>query len=192
MRRRITDPYEVLGLERGATDAEVRAAHLRLAKKHHPDKNAGDKASEWIFKEVQSAYETLRDAEGVRPGGQQGPPPSPPDRAERDQRDGAEHDRPREQHSERPAREKRGAGSRAQPTLFHQIVRWSKWAVYCSNAFLWPSVLAGQLEGLPEQAEWLLFYWMMLGPCVLAWDVGLKSSIKDAVEQFRRSTQKRH
>ena len=66
MRRGITDPYEVLGLERGATDAEVRAAYLRLAKKHHPDKKAQDKASEWIFKEVQRAYETLRDANGVR------------------------------------------------------------------------------------------------------------------------------
>ena len=192
MPRRITDPYEVLGLDRGATEADVRAAYLRLAKKHHPDKNPGDQASEWIFKEVQSAYETLRDAAGVRPGGQQGPPPPRPDRAERDQRDGTEHDRRREQHSERPEREKHSEGSRAEPTFFHQIARGSKWAVYCSNAFLWPSVLAGQLEGLPEQAEWLLFYWMMLGPCVLAWDFVLKSSIKDAVEQFRRAAQKRH
>ena len=46
MPRKITDPYEVLGLHRGATDAAVRAAYLRLAKKHHPDKNPGDKASE--------------------------------------------------------------------------------------------------------------------------------------------------
>ena len=85
MPRRITDPYEVLGLDRNATEADVRAAYLRLVKRHHPDKNPGDKASEWIFKEVQSAHETLRDAKGVRPGGQQGPPP-PGDRAERDQR----------------------------------------------------------------------------------------------------------
>ena len=60
MPRKITDPYEVLGLDRGATEADVRTAYLRLAKKHHPDKNPGDKASEWIFKEVQRAYETLR------------------------------------------------------------------------------------------------------------------------------------
>ena len=53
--------YEVLGLEPGATRAEVRAAYLRLAKKHHPDKNPGDKASEWIFKEVGRAYESLRE-----------------------------------------------------------------------------------------------------------------------------------
>ena len=52
MPRKITDSYEVLGLHRGATDADVRTAYLRLAKKHHPDKNLGDKASEWIFKEV--------------------------------------------------------------------------------------------------------------------------------------------
>ena len=53
------DPYEVLGLEPSATRVEIRAAYLRLAKKHHPDKNPGDRASEWIFKEVGRAYETL-------------------------------------------------------------------------------------------------------------------------------------
>ena len=61
MEREHRDPYEVLGLEPGATRAEVRAAYLRLAKKHHPDKNPGDKASEWIFKEVGRAYESLRE-----------------------------------------------------------------------------------------------------------------------------------
>ena len=59
------DPYEILGLERGATWAEIRMAYRRLAKKHHPDKNPGDKASEWIFKEVGRAYERLRDVHGV-------------------------------------------------------------------------------------------------------------------------------
>ena len=49
--RKITGPYEVLGLDPGARKAEVRAAYLFLVKKHHPDKNPGDKASEWIFKE---------------------------------------------------------------------------------------------------------------------------------------------
>lgn len=66
MPRKNSDPYEVLGLGRGATAVEVRAAYLRLAKKHHPDKNPGDKASEWIFKEIQRAYETLRDANEAR------------------------------------------------------------------------------------------------------------------------------
>ena len=74
MQRRITDPYEVLGLEHGATTTEIRAAYLRLAKKHHPDKNSGDRASEWIFKEVQRAYETLRDAEANRTVDEERPP----------------------------------------------------------------------------------------------------------------------
>ena len=64
MERPDVDPYEVLGLEPGATHAEIRAAYLRLAKKHHPDKNPGDKTAEWIFKAVQKAYETLRDGHG--------------------------------------------------------------------------------------------------------------------------------
>ena len=59
MTRDDRDPYEVLGLQPTATSVEIRAAYLRLAKKHHPDKNPGDKASEWIFKEVGRAYETL-------------------------------------------------------------------------------------------------------------------------------------
>ena len=77
MLRKITDPYEVLGLDPGAREADVRAAYLRLAKKHHPDKNPEDKASEWIFKEVQRAYETLRDAKDVRSAerARQSPPP---------------------------------------------------------------------------------------------------------------------
>ena len=59
------DPYEILGLEWGATWAEIREAYRRLAKKHHPDKNPGDKASEWIFKEVGRAYEHLRGVHGA-------------------------------------------------------------------------------------------------------------------------------
>ena len=46
MQRHERNPYEVLGLEPSATRGEIRAAYLRLAKKHHPDKNPGDKASE--------------------------------------------------------------------------------------------------------------------------------------------------
>ena len=73
MPRRIIDPYEVLGLDHGATEAEVRTAYRRLVKKHHPDKTPGDQASEWIFKEIQRAYETLRDAKDVRSAGQEQP-----------------------------------------------------------------------------------------------------------------------
>ena len=79
-------------------------------------------------------------------------------------------------------------GSRTQPKLLHRAIRWSKWAVYCSNALLWPVAMAGRLEGLPERAEWLVFYWIMLvGPCVLCWDFVLK----DEIEQFRRKARKR-
>lgn len=66
MQRRDQNPYEVLGLEPSATRVEIRAAYLRLAKKHHPDKNPGDKASEWIFKEVGRAYELLRGTSDTR------------------------------------------------------------------------------------------------------------------------------
>ena len=94
----------MLGLDRSATKADVRAAYLRLAKKHHPDKNPGEKASAWIFKEIQTAYETLCGAEYIQPAGQQQPPraqenrartqrerqsPPPGDRAEHDQQEGA-------------------------------------------------------------------------------------------------------
>ena len=65
MRPQRVDPYEILGLERGATWAQIRAAYRRLASKHHPDKNPGDKASEWIFKEVGRAYQHLRDIHGA-------------------------------------------------------------------------------------------------------------------------------
>ena len=47
-----------------------------------------------------------------------------------------------------------------------------------SNAFLWPATLAGWLEGLSERAEWLIFYWIMLGPCVLCWDFVLKDEVE--------------
>ena len=75
------DPYKVLGLEHGASEAEVRAAHRRLAKKHHPDMNPGDKTSAWIFRQVQRAYETLRHANDVRSEGQERPPRAQEDNA---------------------------------------------------------------------------------------------------------------
>ncbi len=57
------DFYAVLGVDRKATDKEIRSAYRRLARKHHPDVNPGDKASEAIFKEVNSANDVLSDAE---------------------------------------------------------------------------------------------------------------------------------
>lgn len=56
------DLYEILGVKKTATDAEIRKAFLKLAKKYHPDVNAGNKESETKFKEVNLAYEVLKDA----------------------------------------------------------------------------------------------------------------------------------
>ena len=56
------DYYEVLGVERGTSEAELKKAYRRLAMKHHPDRNPGDKAAEDAFKEANEAYEVLSDA----------------------------------------------------------------------------------------------------------------------------------
>ena len=55
------DPYEILGVERSATDAALTSAYRKLAKKHHPDVNPGKKDAEDKFKEIASAYELLSD-----------------------------------------------------------------------------------------------------------------------------------
>jgi molecular chaperone DnaJ len=55
------DYYEVLGVERGSSDDEIKKAYRKLALKFHPDKNAGDKAAEEKFKELGEAYEALSD-----------------------------------------------------------------------------------------------------------------------------------
>jgi molecular chaperone DnaJ len=55
------DYYETLGLSRGASEQDVKAAFRRLAKDCHPDRNPGDKAAENKFKELNEAYEALRD-----------------------------------------------------------------------------------------------------------------------------------
>jgi molecular chaperone DnaJ len=56
------DYYEVLGVERGSSEADLKKAYRRLAMKYHPDRNPGDKASEDAFKEANEAYEVLSDA----------------------------------------------------------------------------------------------------------------------------------
>ncbi len=57
------DYYEVLGLSRGATEADIKGAYRKLAVRFHPDKNPGDHAAEEKFKEAAEAYSVLSDAE---------------------------------------------------------------------------------------------------------------------------------
>lgn len=74
------DLYEILGVAKGASDKEIKAAYRRLALKYHPDKNKGDKEAETKFKEINMAYEVLSDNQkrkqydqfGAVPGGASG------------------------------------------------------------------------------------------------------------------------
>jgi molecular chaperone DnaJ len=55
------DYYELLGVQRGADDAAIKAAYRRLAKEHHPDRKNGCKESEARFKAINEAYDILKD-----------------------------------------------------------------------------------------------------------------------------------
>ncbi len=56
------DYYDVLGINREASDADIKKAFRKLARKYHPDVNPGDKTAEQKFKEINEAYEVLSDA----------------------------------------------------------------------------------------------------------------------------------
>jgi molecular chaperone DnaJ len=78
------DYYETLGIPRKASDDDVRKAYRKLARKHHPDLNPGDKSSEDRFKNVQEAYDILGDPKKRQMYDQYGfysengmPPPGP-------------------------------------------------------------------------------------------------------------------
>ncbi|HIJ30870.1 MAG TPA: DnaJ domain-containing protein, partial [Gammaproteobacteria bacterium] len=57
------DYYEVLGLDRNASEADLKKAYRRMAMKYHPDRNTGDEDTEAQFKEVKEAYEVLNDSQ---------------------------------------------------------------------------------------------------------------------------------
>ena len=55
------DFYEILGVDRGASDDDIKKSYRKLAMKHHPDRNQGNPESEKKFKETSAAYEILKD-----------------------------------------------------------------------------------------------------------------------------------
>lgn len=75
------DPYEVLGVDRRVSEAELRAAYRALVQRHHPDHNGGSPESARRFEEIQDAYATVREmraadaihAAGVGAGGPDAP-----------------------------------------------------------------------------------------------------------------------
>lgn len=54
------DPYRVLGLERGASDEEVKRAYRKLAKKYHPDMNPGDEHAAKMMNDINAAYDQIK------------------------------------------------------------------------------------------------------------------------------------
>src|SRR5450756_2794245 len=57
------DYYEILSVSRTVTDAELKAAYRKLAMQHHPDRNPGDTECEHKFKELNEAYDVLKDGD---------------------------------------------------------------------------------------------------------------------------------
>ena len=53
------DYYEVLGINKGASDAEIKSAYRKMAKKYHPDRNPGDDEAARIMQQVNAAYDEI-------------------------------------------------------------------------------------------------------------------------------------
>src|SRR6476469_518345 len=57
----VKDPYKVLGVDKKASQDDIKKAYRKLARQYHPDRNPGDSGAEERFKEVQGAYDTIGD-----------------------------------------------------------------------------------------------------------------------------------
>src|ERR687886_320731 len=66
METKTRDYYKILGVDRKASEKDIKSAYRKLARQYHPDVNPGDKQAEEKFKEIGEAYEVLSDPEKRR------------------------------------------------------------------------------------------------------------------------------